>query len=174
MMRPRSARPLRTEGAKQTVELALLFNAEIGRRFVGAYTPAMAEPQGDSTGGGKLARQAITLTKLAKRPVVLAIGAADAPAKTCSLRTFDVLERMHAARYGGRKLDLDRHGYAELFVAISDFMRQRGLEVVIDNDPGEDAEATVPESAPDPRTKLVIAGVVAALVALVIAFALLR
>ncbi len=140
-MRPRSARQLATEGAKKSLQLSILFKALFGQRTLGAYLPALVEPEGVSTAGGAQARQPITLTKKGERGSVLTMGAVDAAAQSCMLRTYDCLARMHAQRFGEQPFELDRHGYATLFVEISETMRRRAFTVTIENEPAAAVDA---------------------------------
>ena len=120
----------RTQFTVRAVSLADFFNAAIGNRRVSGYKVTLAAPDGPSTGGGKQALQHISLVPDAGGATITA-GSANQVEKIAELRTFDHLAQLHAKRFKGKRIPLDRVAYNELVKRMQTFFSDQRLTVVL-------------------------------------------
>jgi hypothetical protein len=123
----------RTQIAMQALDFASVFNVMIGKdRLSGnpSYRVEMSAPEGPSTGGGKQALQHIKLVPDGGGAVIVA-GTAHTVEKQAELRTYDHLEALHAARFKGAELPLDRVRYGELVKKMQRFFADQRMHVLI-------------------------------------------
>jgi hypothetical protein len=158
---------LRTEFAMKAVDLADLFKVWIGQTPVPGpvtYRVELSAPDGMSTGGGAQSVQHIKLIPVDGGPTVVA-GTANQVEASAELRTFEHLAELHAQRFKGAEIPLDRAAYNDLVKRMQTFFSDKGLRLVmIDAAP---RSASRPAEAPArSKTMLVVGlGLVAAVVA---------
>lgn len=120
----------RTAFAMQALGLAELFNFKVGDQKVGQYRVELSAPDGPSTGGGKQSVQHVKLVP-DDGGAVLVAGSADQVGKTAELRTYEYLADLHAQRFKGAKLPLEKTAYLELVGRMRAFFADQGLHVVM-------------------------------------------
>ncbi|HTJ81843.1 MAG TPA: hypothetical protein VL400_08955 [Polyangiaceae bacterium] len=139
----------RTEVAQNAFNFAQYFTSSFEHVRLGGGVPrkpAVVAPEGMSTGGGKAARQSICLVAEAPGVPVLTVGWVDLVSLSSMLRSYRCLAGMHAARYRGRTLDLDRAEYERFFAQAKELLSAMGLQTIIEDDVG--AVSTVPSTRP--------------------------
>lgn len=135
--------PLRTALAAQGVELSSLFFVVFENTILPGTpprSPRLLAPPGQSTAGGRLARQHITLLPEdgSDAPAVV-VGWADAAHRWVQLRSFRAVDAAHQQRFGQR-LGLRSGPYGEFVRAATAFFREQGFSV--------DVQDQAPELAP--------------------------
>jgi hypothetical protein len=120
----------RTQFTLKALSLADYFKAIMGNQRVSGYKVVLAAPDGPSTGGGKQALQHISLIPDAGGATITA-GSANQVEKIAELRTYDHLSQLHAQRFRGKKLPLDRIAYNELLKRMQQFFAEQKLTVVL-------------------------------------------
>jgi hypothetical protein len=151
----------RTQFAMRALDLADIFKIKVGDRLVGMstrYRPELSAPEGQSTGGGKQAVQHITLVPSEGDGPVLVAGSANAVDKVAELRSYEHMEQLHARRFKGKVLPLDRGPYMELLQRLQIFFAEQRISVVFTQ--------PTPEVAPAPRNQM---GVILLLVGIAVA-----
>jgi hypothetical protein len=123
--------PNRTQFAMKALNLADHFNAEVGDKRVSGYRVQLARPEGLSTGGGKQAVQHISLVPDGGGDATITAGWANQLEGSAELRTYEQLAQLHASRFRGKKIPLDRISYNELLKRMRAFFGDRGLSVVL-------------------------------------------
>jgi hypothetical protein len=121
----------RTAFAMQALGFAELFAIQVGsQRLEGPVTfkVELAAPEGQSTLGGKQALQHIRLVPEGGGPVTVP-GWANPVEKTAELRTWEALAVMHAQRFKGQELPIDKRQYETLLSKMEQFFREAGLRV---------------------------------------------
>ena len=123
------AHPLCDAGDRFRVGVQRIIGKE---RLAGSpgYRVEMSAPDGPSTGGGKQALQHIKLVPDGGGAVTVA-GSANTVEKQAEVRTWEHLQALHAARYRGAELPLDRVRYAELVKKLQAFFAEQGLRVTL-------------------------------------------
>lgn len=125
--------PLRTALAAKGVELSALFFV-VFEHFELPGTPPrqprLVAPPGPSTGGGKLARQNISLVPVdgAQGPSVV-VGWADSSTRRAELRVYRVVADGYRARFG-KDLDIPRAAYNRFVAQTEEFLREQGFVIV--------------------------------------------
>jgi hypothetical protein len=106
---------LRTQVANQAHSVAETINEGFDGFHIGAgdYVVEATAPEGQSTGGGKLALQHIRLVPRRKGFTALIIGAVNPATLRAELRTYEHVALSHLARFG-KAIDIDEEEYAEL------------------------------------------------------------
>jgi len=135
----------RTEVAQNAFNFAQYFTSSFEHvRLGGAVprTPGVVAPEGMSTGGGKAARQSICLIADMPGVPVITVGWVDLVNLSSMLRTYRCLSGMHAARYRGRPLDLDRAQYERFFSQAKELLSAMGLQTIVEDDVGLVAPAS--------------------------------
>ncbi len=120
----------RTQFAMRALTLADYFNATLGGKRVSGYQVKLAAPDGPSTGGGKQALQHVSLIPDGGGSAITA-GSANPVEKTAELRTYAHLEQLHAERFKGKRLPLDKVAYNELLKRMQAFFAEQKLSVVL-------------------------------------------
>jgi translation initiation factor IF-2 len=145
---------VRTQIAMQALDFATVFNVLIGKERLGT-TPSwrveMSAPDGPSTAGGKQALQHVKLVPDGGGAVTVA-GSANTVDKTAELRTWEHLAQLHAARYKGAELPLDRVRYAALVKKMQAFFAEQGMQVTLVDAPRAPTAAAAPMSASSSAT----------------------
>lgn len=121
--------PNRTQFAMRALSLADIFNTVVGKDRVGSYRVVLNAPDGPSTGGGKQAVQHISL--IPERGATITAGAANPVDKTAELRSWDHLAQLHAQRFKGKTLPLDRVKYNLLLKRMQVFFGEQRMSVVL-------------------------------------------
>src|SRR3954462_7620670 len=96
-----------------------------------AYRVEMSAPDGPSTGGGKQAVQHIKLVPEVEGDAVIVAGSANQLEKSAEIRTYEYLADLHAQRFKGAAIPLDRARYGELVKRMQAFLTDQGLRVVM-------------------------------------------
>jgi hypothetical protein len=120
----------RTQFAMRALSLADYFKSVVGQQRVGRYKAVLAAPDGPSTGGGKQAIQHISLIPDAGGATITA-GSANQVEQRAELRTWEHLAQLHAQRFKGKRIPLDRIAYNELLKTMQKFFAEKGLTVVL-------------------------------------------
>jgi hypothetical protein len=166
----------RTQFAMQALGFAELFAIRVGsQKLEGPVTfrVELAAPEGPSTGGGKQSMQHVRLVPEAGGPVTVP-GWADPIARRAELRSYEYLSALHAQRFKGAPLPIDRAQYETLMARMDAFFREAGLTVSYAALP---TAPTAPMTAEKPSSNLVLILAIVAVVAVivgVVAFLLLR
>lgn len=124
--------PLRTALAAKGVELSAIFfvvfedvviPGAIGRQ------PRLTAPHGPSTGGGKMARQHITLSPIGdEEGAVVVAGWADQTRGQAELRSYEVVAAKHKERFGV-KLDIPSAAYRSFLKRAQAFFHEQEFTV---------------------------------------------
>jgi hypothetical protein len=120
--------PKRTAFAMQALGLAETFNLMLqGERVKGpvTYRVELSAPDGMSTAGGKQATQHVKLVPEGGGTTIVA-GSANQVEKSAALRTFEHLKLLHAQRFKGAEIPLNRVQYNELLEKLKAFFAQHG------------------------------------------------
>ncbi len=114
-------------------------------------TPArklkIEEPSGPSTGGGRRARQNLTLVPV-DGGTSIAAGWLDVSSKEALLRSYESLERKYAGRLGG-KLDLSEKDYDRFISDVSEDLGKANfrLYIVMPEEESAASQASAPRAA---------------------------
>jgi hypothetical protein len=120
--------PKRTAFAMQALSLAETFNVMLqAERVKGpvTYRVELSAPDGMSTAGGKQATQHVKLIPEGGGTTIVA-GSANQAEKWAELRTFEHLKLLHAQRFRGAEIPLNRVQYNELLEKVKSFFAQHG------------------------------------------------
>ena len=162
--------PKRTAFAMQALSLAETFNLMLqAERVKGpvTYRVELSAPDGMSTAGGKQATQHIKLIPEGGGTTIVA-GSANQAEKWAELRTFEHLKLLHAQRFKGAEIPLNRVQYNELLEKLKGFFAQHGGTTVRMAELPRDAAAPAAAAAPaksGPLGAVVIAIIVVAALA---------
>ncbi len=118
----------RTAFALQALGLAETFNIMLqAERVKGpvTYRVELSAPDGMSTAGGKQATQHVKLIPEGGGNTIVA-GSANQAEKWAELRTFEHLKVLHAQRFKGAEIPLNRVQYNELLGKLKSFFEQQG------------------------------------------------
>ncbi len=104
---------LRTQVASRAVVLGKAITAAFSsfRMGAGAYTVDLQVPEGQSTAGGKQARQNLRLVPHSPGHAVIVAGTLDPVASSAEVRTFEHVAMLHEARFN-RPLGFTAQEYA--------------------------------------------------------------
>ena len=152
-----------TAFAMQAVGFADLFNVKVGDQKVSGHRVELSAPEGPSTGGGKQSVQHVKLVSPDGSSVIVA-GSANQMDKTAEVRTFEYVADLHAKRYKGAKLPVDKPQYNLLVARMKAFFAEQDLSVSVLDAP-RDASAPVAKPASSGATMAVIFAVIALLAA---------
>ena len=111
--------------------LATLFKVQFEGVTITGRTPKISEPHSPSSEGGELVLQRISLEHEGW-PVII-IGSANCATNAVELRSWSYLEQAHRKRYPNKRFPLVKTDYADFFVQLADFFRDRDMEVTILN-----------------------------------------
>jgi len=148
---------LRTSFSNKAAMIADLIKATFSRRSYGRapYRLRIDEPDGPSTGGGRQARQPISLvTTLESAPAVVC-GWVDVAKKESQLRSYGVVAKRHKNRYGA-DLDITEEEYEAFLNELVDTLFYGGIKILVqvpdEPDPHQQqAQAGGGQSQPQPR-----------------------
>jgi hypothetical protein len=121
----------RTQFAIKALTLAETFNMTLGQERVKGpinYRVELSAPDGMSTAGGKQATQHVKLVPEGGGATVVA-GSANQAESWAELRSFEHLQILHAQRFKGAEVPVNRVQYNELLQKIRQFFGERGLAV---------------------------------------------
>jgi hypothetical protein len=122
----------RTAFALQALSLAESFNIMLsGERVKGAvvYRVELSAPDGPSTGGGKQSTQHVKLVPESDGAATIVAGSANPVESWAELRSFEHLKRLHAQRFKGAAIPLNRVQYDELLGKLRAFFADKGCPV---------------------------------------------
>ena len=121
----------RTMFAMKALTLADTFNMTLGKERVQGpitYRVELSAPDGMSTAGGKQATQHVKLVPEGGGATVVA-GSANQAESWAELRSFEHLQVLHAQRWKGAELPVNRVQYNEVMQKVRAFFSERGLKV---------------------------------------------
>jgi hypothetical protein len=121
----------RTLHTIQALSLAETFNTTLKEERVRGpitYRVELSAPDGPSTAGGKQATQHVKLIPEGGGATVVA-GSANQVERWAELRTFEHLQILHAQRFHGAEVPINRVQYNELLGKLQTFFDQCGLHV---------------------------------------------
>jgi len=160
--------PKRTAFAMQAMTLAETFNLLLqAERVKGpvTYRVELSAPDGMSTAGGKQATQHIKLVPEGGGTTIVA-GSANQAENWAELRSFEHLKLLHAQRFKGAEIPLNRVQYNELLEKLraffADKVQVRTAELPTDVAP---VAAAQPAAKGASGTLVIVAIIVAALAA---------
>jgi hypothetical protein len=127
------AGPQRTQFAMAALDLASLFNVVVGSEPLPSlegpsFKVELSAPDGPSTGGGA---QSVQHIRLSREGAALVAGSIDPVQKSAELRSYDYVNQLHAQRYKGARMPIDRAAYDALVKRVRDFAKQHDLSVVL-------------------------------------------
>ena len=157
--------PKRTQFAMQAMSLAETFNIMLQAERVRGpitYRVELSAPDGMSTAGGKQATQHVKLVPEGGGNTIVA-GSANQVENWAELRTFEHLKLLHAQRFKGAEIPLNRVQYNELVGKLEKFFAERGCTL---------RRAALPSDLPsEPAKRGGTSGTFVMIVVLVIAIA---
>jgi hypothetical protein len=117
--RERELAALRTQVANQAASLAETVNEGFEGYQLGAanYAVELMTPEGQSTGGGKQARQNIRLVPRRRGYNVVVAGTVDPVTSTAEVRTFEHVAMLHEVRFG-KPLEINHEEYADFLYKL--------------------------------------------------------
>lgn len=121
----------RTQFAMQALSLAETFNmmlADVRVRGPITYRVELSAPDGPSTGGGKQALQHVKLVPEGGGATIVA-GSANQVENWAELRSFEHLAALHAQRFKGAEIPLNRVQYNDLLGKLRQFFDDKGCSV---------------------------------------------
>jgi hypothetical protein len=127
------AGPIRTQFAMKALDLSEIFKSVVGAEPVlgadgDAFTVELSAPDGPSTGGGK---QSVQHIKLVRTGLTIVVGSADQVDRSVELRSFEYVSQLHAQRYKGAALPVDRASYDAYVKRARTFFSSQQLSVVL-------------------------------------------
>lgn len=121
----------RTQFAMQALTLAETFNILMqAERLRGpiTYRVELSAPDGPSTAGGKQAVQHVKLVPEGGGSTIVA-GSINQVERWAELRSFEQLAELHAQRFRGAEIPLNRVQYNELYGKLQAFFADKGCVV---------------------------------------------
>ncbi|MBX3227408.1 MAG: hypothetical protein KIT84_13725 [Labilithrix sp.] len=117
--RERELKALRTQVANQAASLAETVNDGFDGYQLGAaaYAVELAVPEGQSTDGGKNARQNIRLVPRRRGYPPVVAGTVDPVTSTAEVRTFEHVAILHEVRFG-KALEINAEEYADFLYKL--------------------------------------------------------
>ncbi len=153
---PAPAGAMYTMLAREGVNAASLVNASLAKRTLGKQTPRrleVAAPLGQSTSGGKKARQSVTLVSVSGDGAAVMCGWIDAAQKTGELRDFRALAEQYQARFG-MPFDATVEEYFALMKDLEGMLKVLGFKIT--NAQVEPPRATKPVATPSAAGKVAV------------------
>lgn len=144
-------REARTAFANRAFVLSEMFNTKFrNTRFSGAVSRVVRviPPETESTGGGKMARETITLVPESEgaqgAPIVA--GWLDVGQNLAELRAYSLLAERHKERFGNLPFDLNPSEYATFLQEAQSFLAQEGITLTLldENTPAAAPAASAP------------------------------
>jgi len=117
--------------AREGVNVAQLLNTALSKRTLGKVTPRrleVAAPIGQSTQGGKKARQSVTLIPVAGEGPSVMCGWIDAAQKVAELREYQDVAVQYKSRFGSR-FEVSAEEYATLMKDLSKMLEPLGFQI---------------------------------------------
>lgn len=147
------AGPIHTQFAMKALDLADLFKAIVGSETLAStqgptFSVELSAPDGPSTGGGA---QSVQHIRLVREGMTVVAGSIDTVQKTAELRSFDYAGALHAQRWKGAMLPIERAAYDAMITRIRNFVTGQGLSVVL-----KDAAPVLQPSSSGGNTGLVV------------------
>lgn len=119
--------------AAAAISRSEMFAMVVGKQKVAgthtSFTPEMAAPEGESTGGGKQALQHLSLVP-EDGSGTLTVGHVNTAAKRAELRTCSHVTAIHAERFKGAALPISRTDYDAFLDRVQKFLQPQGFQVV--------------------------------------------
>ncbi len=127
------AEPVHTRFAMAALDLASVFNTVVGATPVAStegasFTVELSAPDGPSTGGGAQSLQHI---RLLRPGLTIVAGSLDPVQHSAELRSHAFADSLHAQRYKGAALPVERQAYEALLKRVRDFVGTQGYAVVL-------------------------------------------
>lgn len=143
----------RTAFANRAFVLSEMFNAKFrNARFSGAVNRVVKviPPETESTGGGKMARDSITLVPESEGAggSSIVIGWLDVGHSVAELRSYAVLAERHKDRFGSLAFDLEKAEYETFLTDAQTFLAAEAITTTLITD-ANNAGGTPPPSRPD-------------------------
>jgi hypothetical protein len=154
--------PKRTAFAMQALSLAETFNIMLqAERVKGpvTYRVELSAPEGMSTAGGKQATQHVKLIPEGGGNTIVA-GSANQAEKWAELRTFEHLKVLHAQRFKGAEIPLNRVQYNELLEKVKHFFAQQGTCAVRIAEMPRDAGGAAASTAKSGASGTLVMGII--------------
>jgi hypothetical protein len=136
----------RTQVAQNAVDFSRNFEGAFSQvRVLGGVLrrAKVVAPEGMSTGGGKQARQPLTLVPDQGEGPAISVGWIELPTQRAGIKTFRSLASAHQARYRGRPLDIDEASYQTFVGWVVNHLAGYGVNVTLEDE--------VTPSIPPPR-----------------------
>ena len=145
---PKPAAPgaMYTMLAREGVNAAQLLNAALAKYTLGKTIPRRVEvaaPMGQSTDGGKKARQSVTLVAIEGAGPVVMCGWIDAAQKVAELRDYASVAEQYKSRFGS-KLEFGPDEYAAMIKDLEKLLRPLGFQIAEEEEEEEDDESIRP------------------------------
>ena len=136
---PKKAAPngaMYTMLAREGVNAAGMINAALSKRTLGKTTPRrleVAAPIGQSTAGGKKARQSVTLVAVSGDGAAVMCGWIDAAQKLGELREYPEVAQQYQSRFGMRfEVPIDE--YKALMKDLENMLKALGFQMVTEEE----------------------------------------
>lgn len=130
----------RTAFASKALQVTALFETYFSKTAIGGDVPRTVKVSmevGESTGGGKMARESIMLVPSdGSRNGTLVVGWIDVGADTAELRMYEVLAAHYQDRYG-KALNLNRNQYDDFLAKAQEFFKNENITTNVISDPGK-------------------------------------
>lgn len=143
---PKKAAPngaMYTMLAREGINAAGMINAALSKRTLGKTTPRrleVAAPIGQSTGGGKKARQSVTLVAVSGDGAAVMCGWIDAAQKLGELRDYKEVAKQYQTRFGMR-FDIPIEEYKALMTDLENILKTLGFQMVTEEEEDDEAPA---------------------------------
>lgn len=165
--------------AREGINAAGMINAALSKRTLGKSTPRrleVAAPIGQSTGGGKKARQSVTLVAVSGDGAAVMCGWIDAAQKLGELREYREVAQQYQSRFGMR-FEVPIEEYVALMKDLENMLKTLGFQLVTEEEDEDDkpkakSKVGVEVDSGSSIVKTLVWVVAAAVVGGVIAFAL--
>ena len=148
----------RTSFAMAAMDFAGMFNAFFSEKSIAGFVPELTSPEGQSTGGGKQARQHITLNSMTDDKS-LVMGYCNNVEKKAELRSFDYVADQYKKRYQGETFPVGRKAYDGLLQHLKNFFSSQSLAVSVAADRPARAAAPAPAAKTGKSSTGLIIGV---------------
>lgn len=144
--------------------LSFMTEAVKGEGGTVTYKVELTQPDGPSTGGGMQSLQPIKLVPQSGPTIV--VGTVNSVEMVAELRTFEHLAAMHAQRFKGAAIPLDKTEYRALQKKLQDFFTERKIAFKLVEAPTEPPVRRPVEPAPSTMGTIALAvGIVLVLLA---------
>lgn len=127
--------------AREGVNVAQLLNTALSKRTLGKLTPRrldVAAPIGQSTQGGKKARQSVTLIPVSGEGPSVMCGWIDAAQRVAELREYQDVAVQYKSRFGER-FEVSAEEYATLMKDLSKMLQPLGFQIAEEEEDEDDS-----------------------------------